>query len=64
MKLPPSASPPGAEAESAPQAAQPELPLLSWAGLWLLVVCVPVVVLGIWWNGLFALAQAAAAASW
>lgn len=61
---PPSASPPGAEAESAPQAAQPELPLLSWAGLWLLVVCVPVVVLGIWWNGLFALAQAAAAASW
>ncbi len=43
---------------------EPELPILSWAGVWLLVVCVPVIVLGVWWNGLFTLAQAAAARSW
>lgn len=37
------------------------LPIVSWPGLWLLVTCVPIVVLGIWWNELFALAQAAVA---
>jgi NADH-quinone oxidoreductase subunit N len=36
------------------------LPLASWGGLYCLAVTVPVVVLGIWWNGLFDWAQAAA----
>lgn len=47
-----------------PPVSEGELPMLSWAGLWLLAVCTPVVALGLWWNGLFALAQAAAARSW
>lgn len=37
------------------------LPMASPAGLYLLLVTVPIIVLGVWWNGLFTWAGAAAA---
>ncbi len=39
----------------------PCIPLTSVPGAYLLIVTVPIVVLGVWWNGLFLLARAAAA---
>ena len=50
-------------AMSAPAEGQPvaEIGLLSVPGMYCLIITLPIVVLGVWWNGLFWLAKAASA---
>ena len=43
-----------------PEGRSAEIPLGSGPGAYYLVLTVPVIVLGLWWNGLFQWAQAAA----